>query len=84
MREAVCQKIGKSLSIYGLITTEKNVNNRVDTLSVTHYFRQADYSFNQDAKFTLEDHQDSWILCLKTPKPYRLNDKLNHPRNTNG
>ena len=73
-----------------------------NTLSVSPHFRQADHSFNQDAKFTvieqiknnkldpmkarriLEDHEDFWILRLKTLKPHGLNDKLNHPESAVG
>ena len=36
------------------------------------------------ARRTLEDHEDFWILRLKTLKPHGLNDKLNHPENAIG
>ena len=37
-----------------------------------------------NARRTLEDHEDFWIIRLKTLKPHWLNDKLNHPENAIG
>ena len=33
---------------------------------------------------TLENDEDLWILKLRTLKPNRHNDKLNHPENAIG
>ena len=78
------------------------MNNTEATISVSKHFREANHSFNRDAKFTLiekikndnisqkdirkilENHEDLWILKLRTLKPNGLNDKLNHPENVIG
>ena len=104
-----CQKcgaqyVGKSETPFSirLNNHRKDVNNTEATISVSKHFREANHSFNRDAKFTLiekikndnisqkdirkilENHEDLWILKLRTLKPNGLNDKLNHPENVIG
>ena len=49
------QYVGKSETPFNirLNNHRKDVNSMTNTLSVSHHFRQANHSFNQDAKFTL-------------------------------
>ena len=49
------QYVGKSETPFNirLSNQRKDVNSMTNALSVSHHFRQADHSFNQDAKFTL-------------------------------
>ena len=104
-----CQKcdtryVGKSETPFNirLNNHRKDVNNTEATLSVSKHFREANHSFNRDAKFTLiekinnhnisqkdmrrtlENHEDLWIIKLRTLKPNGFNDKLSHPESTIG
>ena len=61
------------------------------------HFRQNNHDFSIHTKFTiiekiekstldnitliLENHEDTWILRLKTVHPNGLNNQLNHPDN---
>ena len=69
------QYVGKSETPFNirLNNHRNNVNSMTNTLSVSHHFRQADHSFNQDAKFTRSNRLKitNWTQ-LKLEEPLKI------------